>query len=51
MDIAPAVECRRHDVAIYLYESWLSMGGGQVLAGIWMDIYVARGWVLRCLGT
>ena len=50
MDIAPTVDCQRHDVAIYLYKSWLSMGGGQVLVGIRVDIYVARGWMLRCLG-
>ena len=40
MDIAPAMDCRRHDVAIYLYKSWLGIGGGQVLVGIWIDIYM-----------
>ena len=41
MDIALAVDCRRHDVAIYLFKGWLSMGGGQVLVEIWLDIYVS----------
>lgn len=40
MDIAPTVDFRRHDVAIYLYKGWLSMGGGQVLVGIWLEIYM-----------